>query len=104
MWKLVNGLLAALCFVVLGSDVLAATHELELKRALGASPSYKVGLAQAISIAESRAGGHALDAHLVKQAGETDWQVEVLSRGRHVRVSIDARSGAVDVDEQHGSR
>jgi uncharacterized membrane protein YkoI len=104
MWKLINGLLAALCFVVLASDVLAATHELELKRAFGAPRRYKVGLAQAISMAESRAGGHALDAHLLQHAGGTDWQVEVLSRGRHVLVSVNARSGAVDVDDQRGSR
>lgn len=105
MWKLINGLLGALCFVVLASDVLAATHELELRRAFFTPSKDKIGLAQAISIAESRADGRALDANLVRAAGGEDaWDVDVLSQGRHVHVSVDARTGAVDVEQQHGAR
>ena len=99
MLKLVNGLLAAACFVILGSDVLAATHELELRHAFGAIPKDKIGLTEAVSIAEARVDGRALDANLVRFAGEDSWNVDVLSKGAHVHVSIDAHTGAVDIVE-----
>jgi uncharacterized membrane protein YkoI len=99
MLKLINGLLGAACFVILGSDVLAATHELELRHAFGAAPQDKIGLPEAVSIAETRVDGRAVDAALIRFAGEDSWSVDVLAKGAHVHVSIDARTGAVDVVE-----
>ncbi|MBI1210433.1 MAG: hypothetical protein GC190_03140 [Alphaproteobacteria bacterium] len=97
MLKLVNALLAAGCFVILGSDVLAATHELELTHSFDARSRDKIGLREAVSIAEDRADGRAVDANLTRFAGVDSWNVDVLSNGRHVHVSIDARNGTVDV-------
>jgi len=106
MLRLVNGLLGAACFVILASDVLAATHQLELKHAFGAMPNDRVGLREAISIAESRANGRAVDATLVRFAGEDSWSVDVATHGTHVHVSVDARTGAVDgvVAQSNGAR
>jgi uncharacterized membrane protein YkoI len=106
MLKLVNGLLAAVCFLILASDVLAATHELELKRSLTAPSQDKVGLREAISIAEGRVGGRAVDANLSRFAGVDSWNVDVMSGGYHAHVSVDARNGAVDVERPlpQGSR
>lgn len=97
MLKLVNAALAITCFVVLASDVLAATHELELKRSFAAPSKDKIGLREAISIAEDRGQGRAIDANLSRIAQMDIWNVDVLSNGAHVYVSIDARNGAVDV-------
>lgn len=98
MLKLINSLLAAACFVILASDVLAATHELQLKHDFGATPKDKIGLSEAVSIAEGRVDGRAVDADLVRLAGIDTWNVDVMANGEHVRVSIDARNGAVDIE------
>jgi len=97
MLRLINILLGMFCLTVLASDVLAATRELELKRNFGAAPHDKIGMAEAISIAEDRTGGRALDASLVKFSGANYWDVDVLSRGRSLHVSIDAHTGSADV-------
>ena len=97
MLKLINVLLGIACFVILASDVTAATRELELKQSFAAPPHDKIGLREAISIAEDRVEGRAVDANLTRFAGVDCWTVDVLSHGQHVYVSIDARNGAVDV-------
>lgn len=97
MLKLVNAALAVICLVILASDVLAATQEFQLKQSLAAPSRDWVGLREAISIAEDRGHGRALDANLSRTAQVDVWNVDVLSNGRHVHVSIDARNGVVDV-------
>jgi len=96
MLKFINGFLGAACFVILTSDVLAATHQLEMKRSFAALPKDRVGLREAISIAESRANGRAVGATRVRFAGEESWSIDVLAKGRHVHVTVDTATGAAD--------
>jgi uncharacterized membrane protein YkoI len=97
MLKLINGLLAAACFVILASDVLAAAHDLELRHSFVAAPKDKIGLREAISIAEARVDGRAIDANLVNFGDDDQWDVKVASGGRYLRVWIDASNGKATV-------
>ena len=97
MLKLINVLLGAACFVILASDVMAASHELDLMTSFSAPSKDRVGLREAISIAEDRTDGRAVDANLSHFAGVDVWNVDVMANGRHVYVSIDARNGAADI-------
>lgn len=95
MLRLVNGVLGVVCFVILASNVLAASHDLKLLREFGAAPKDKIGLSDAVSIAESRVDGRAVDAKLVAFGGHDAWDVEVLAAGTKLRVWVDARNGDV---------
>jgi uncharacterized membrane protein YkoI len=97
MLKLINVVLGAACFVILASDVMAASHELDLMKSFSAPSADKIGLHEAVSIAEDRTDGRAVDANLSRFAGVDVWNVDVMSNGRHIYVSIDARNGAADI-------
>ena len=99
MLKLVNRVLGAVCLLILASNVLAAGRDLKLLREFGAASKDKIGLRDAVSIAESRLDGCAVDAKLVALGGHDAWDVEVLADGAKLRVWIDARNGDVDATE-----
>ena len=105
MLKLINGLLAAACFVILGSDVLAATHDLELRHSFVAAPKDKIGLREAVSIAEARVDGRAVDVNLVNFGEDDQWDVKVASGNRYLHVWVDASSGRFTIAQPpQGSR
>ena len=97
MLKLINGIVGVACFAILGSDVLAATQDYKLHRELSMVSAYKVGLNEAVSIAETRVNGRAVDVHLVSFAGRDAWDIDVMNGERKIVVWVDACNGNVDI-------
>ena len=117
MSPLLNTLIATalLCFlaslVVLGSDVLATSHndgvqrdgkvklddKIDPRESSPLAEADTVDLSEALSLAESHAHGTVLDADLKAHQGHNAWDVVMIEDGTKFRVWVDARNGSVQV-------
>ena len=101
MLKAINGVLGALCLVVLSSEVLAATEVPGAAHSPAAAVSDGVDLSQALSLATDRVGGRVVDAKLGAHKGRRTWEVVMEQGGKTVRLWVDARTGEIEVDKDH---
>ena len=96
-------ILGATLMATAGTAAMAAgqgSHEDGMQAAEMAAQA-KVSLSQAVAAAQKAAGGHAIDAGLADESGQSGWEVELAQADGSVKtVLVDLQNGSVDQNPQ----